>query len=67
MRESISPVLGVQGWGRKGSGLLRTACRPDPVQGAREVEASPCRDGKVDWEGGGAGLQRAVRFPNHPI
>lgn len=52
MRESISPVLGVQGWGRKGSGLLRTACRPDPVQGAREVEASPCRDGKVDWGGG---------------
>lgn len=65
MRESISPVLGVQGWGRKGSGLLRTACRPDPVQGAREVEASPCRDGKVDW-GGGGGVTESSEVSQSP-
>lgn len=51
MRESISPVLGVQGWGRRGSGLLRTACSADPEQGTGEVEAAPCRDGKVDFLG----------------
>lgn len=64
MRESISSVLGVQGWGRRGSGLLRTACSADPEQGTGRWKLHHAEMGKwIFW----GRLQRAMRFPYHLI
>lgn len=47
------PSSGGARLGKEGFRLVEDCCSADPEQGTGEVEAAPCRDGKVDFLGGG--------------